>query len=167
MKIGVFADVGNLFYCINKRFPGRKLDYRKYLEKAINGNDLYRAFAYGGQIGDHATDFILCLRDIGYEPKFKEPKQYEVGTKREIGKADWDVGISIDVVTLLNMIDIVIIGSSDPDLVPLVNYVRAKGVPCHIFACGIARDLKNSANSYCEIDESLLVEETEAEPESS
>ena len=29
-RIGMFVDISNLYYCVGKKFPGRKLDYRKY-----------------------------------------------------------------------------------------------------------------------------------------
>lgn len=173
--VGVFADVSNLYYCIGKKFSGRKLAYDKYLKQAVGTHELYRAFAYGAQLNDEAVNFITCLRHFGYDTKYKKPKQYVAPSvapncpkcgeilpaeKREIRKADWDVGIAMDVVRLIDRLDIVVIGSADGDLSPLVEWIKEKGRRCVVLACGISRDLKNVADHWTEIDEPLLEDAT-------
>jgi uncharacterized LabA/DUF88 family protein len=164
MKIGVFVDTSNLYYCINKQYDGRKLDYKKYLEAVLINNTLYRAFAYGAQVADHALNFITYLRALGFETKYKEiryKKQTEAEERREIERINWGVGITIDVIRLLDKVDVVIIGSADRDLVPLVEYIKSKGVKCNIVACNIPKDLRLSCDFYIEVDESLLEEKEE------
>src|SRR5436190_2371492 len=163
--VGVFVDVSNLYYCIGKKYR-RKLNYEKYLKQAINGQELYRAFAYGAQLNDKAVDFITCLRHYGYDPKYKKPKQYFTTNtlqtcpncnvklttdKKENRKADWDVGIAMDVVRIIDRLDTVVIGSADGDLVSLVEWVKEKGRLCTVLACGISRDLKDVVDHWEEI----------------
>jgi uncharacterized LabA/DUF88 family protein len=58
----------------------------------------------------------------------------------------------------------VILGSSDPDLLPVVEYIKSKGVGVIILAAGIHRDLKKACNSFVEISEDML-EEVKAKEE--
>ena len=73
-------------------------------------------------------------------------------------KADWDVGIAIDMVTTVegNSIDMMIICTADGDMTPAVEWVISKGINVIILACGISRDLKNTATKFIEIPESFL-----------
>jgi len=162
--VGLFVDVSDLYTNIDRKYNGRKLDYKKYLTFAKGDNQLYRAIAYGGQIGNKSIDFITYLRYVGYEPKYKE---YDA-TERKDFRANWDVGITIDIVTQLDRIDIVYLGSSSKRLIPLVDYIQSRGRICHIFACNINHDLLIRANSYTEITEDLLaVSKEDSEEESS
>lgn len=75
-RVLVSVDVSNLYYCANKKFR-KKVDYSKYMAIALgNAGTLYRAFAYGAQFGNQAEGFLNCLRSFGYEPKYKQPKEF-------------------------------------------------------------------------------------------
>jgi uncharacterized LabA/DUF88 family protein len=151
-KIAVFADVGNLYYCIGKKFESRKLDYRKYLEYAKTFGEVYQSYAYGSQVREEAKNFVLCLKQIGFMTKFKENEREE---KRRV---NWNCGITVDVVNVVDRVDTVIIGSSDPDLLLVVEYIKNKGVGVIIIAAGIHRDLKKACNQFVEISEDMLEE---------
>jgi uncharacterized LabA/DUF88 family protein len=154
-RIGVFCDVSNLYYCIGKKFGGRKLDYRKYWEYVQECGEVVEAIAYGAQVSDEAAKFMLCLKNIGFLTKFMKPKTYHnVDGIRH--KADWDVGITIDIIESVERFDRIFLGSADGDLKPLVDYVQKKGVEVVVFACGISRALKDTAFKFVEIPESLL-----------
>lgn len=159
-RIGVFVDVSNIYYCISKKYEHRKLDYKKYLEFLRDFGDLTKVIAYGSQMNNEAAGFIHCLQKIGFQTKFKAVKTYnqEIDFKR---KADWDVGIAMDIVTMINRFDMIILGSADGDLEPLVDWVTRRGVDVIVLACGISRDLKERATQYIEIPESLLEEKVE------
>jgi len=163
-RIGIFADVSNLYYCISKKYRGKKLDYRKYYEFVADIGEISQAIAYGAQIGNEAAGFIHALKAVGFQAKYKTPKQYndENRTRR---KADWDVGITIDVVNMAPRLDVIVLGSADGDLAPLVHWCRQKGIDVIIIACGISRELKDMSNEFIEIPESLLeVRSAVAEP---
>ena len=156
-RIGVFVDVSNLYYCIHKKYKGRKLDYRKYLAFIKDLGDMQVAIAYGSQMNNQASAFVYCLKAIGFNTKFKSPKTYvnlgETGIRR---KADWDVGIAIDIVKMIDRLDMVILGSGDGDMLPVVEWAMDKGVDVVVLASGISRDLKDKATKFIEIPESLL-----------
>lgn len=154
-RVGVFVDVSNLYYCIGKKFDHRKLDYRKYLEFVRDFGDLVKVIAYGSQMSNEAAGFIHCLNKIGFKTKFKAVKSYN--NEQELRrKADWDVGITMDVVRMVDRFDMIVLGTADGDLEPLVDWAIRRGVDVVVLACGISRDLKERATQYIEIPESLL-----------
>ena len=155
-RIGMFVDVSNLYYCVNKKFGKRKLDYRKYMQFVEDLGQIQKAIAYGAQMSNQARGFILCLKEIGFETKYKTPKTYH-GEGTDIKrKADWDVGIAMDMVNMIDRFDMIVLGSGDGDMLPVVEWATRQGVDVVILACTISRDLKDHATTCIEIPESLL-----------
>jgi len=157
-RLGIFVDVSNLYYCVGKKFPTRKLDYRKYLSFVKGLGDVSIAVAYGAQISGQANGFIYCLKSIGFQTKFKSPKSYKNPEDDFIlkRKADWDVGITMDIVNMIDRIDMIILGTGDGDMLPVVEWAMAKGVEVVVIACGISKDLRDHATKTIEIPESFL-----------
>ncbi|HUP77617.1 MAG TPA: NYN domain-containing protein [Pirellula sp.] len=79
-----------------------------------------------------------------------------VWNRRDFRKADWDVGLTIDVVRYIDRLDTVVIGSADSDLAPLVSWVRERGCRCVVYGCNISRELQEAANIAIEIDQSVI-----------
>ena len=151
-KIGFFVDVSNLYYCVAKHFRGRRLDYRHYYKFVQDFGEVVTAIAYGAEKGDEALKFKRVLRNIGFEPKYKEVREVD----HDRLKADWDVGITIDIVLEEPDLDIIILGSADGALEPLVTWCIEQDKKVIIIACGISRDLKEVATEAIEIPESLV-----------
>lgn len=162
-RIGIFVDVSNIYYCVSKKYNKRKLDYRKYYAFIADLGEIQQAIAYGAQLHGEANSFLHCLKKIGFAAKYKMTKTYQNidGIRR---KADQDVAITIDIVNMINSMDMIVLGSADSDLAPTVEWARARGVDVVVIACGIARELKDTATKAIEIPESLL-EEIKKEPE--
>jgi len=157
--VGIFADVSSLFYCVGKKFPDRKLDYGQLRELVVGSDTIYRAVAYGVQAKDEATKFITCLKKIGFEPKYKQPRSRQGGDGVvRLIKTNWNVSIALDVVNMIDKLDIVAICSSDPELAPIVEYVKARGKKCTIVSCGIPRELRAVADTCIEITPECLEE---------
>lgn len=148
-RIGLYVDVSNIYYCIGKKFDKRKLDYKKYLEYVKDLGQLDAAIAYGCHMKNEAYGFIHCLKELGYTTKFKTLR----GLRR---KASWGANIAVDIVQNLDALDLVVIGSADEDLKPIVTYCIEKGKTVLVLACGISKDLKESASEFVEIPESFL-----------
>ena len=154
-NVGVFVDVSDFYYRIQRRFSGRKLDFEQYIIVAQDYGQIFRAFAYGMQRNSEAAGFIKCLQACGFEAKYKRPKVIKIGD-REIKQCNWDCGITIDVVKLIDKLDIVVLGVSNPDFIPLVKWIRDQGKEVIIFASCIPKTLKDAANSAIEITTELL-----------
>ena len=98
-RIGLYVDVSNLYYCIFNNMRG-KLNYSKLLDFISPIGDVVIAKAYGAQVKEEAESFIAFLRGLSFETFYKVPTH---------GKADWDVGITVDVIKDLENIDIVVL----------------------------------------------------------
>ena len=95
--------------------------------------------------------FTKALRHGGYELKQKVPRQRKDGSI----KADWDLGIAMDVVASQQKFDTIILASGDGDFLPLVQYLqkRQKKVVVAAFKHSAAEPLLAAA------DEVLLLED--------
>lgn len=163
MTAAFFVDVSNLYHCVSKKYQGGKLDYQKLISKARTNiyPQIERAFAYGAQKTEEAASFITCLKAFGYEPKYRNHRTDTDG--KIIRQVNWGVGITIDVVRQTKRVDTIILGSADIDLLPLIEWVRNEGVKCVVFACGIAKEIREKCDRWVEITDDLL--EPEVQPE--
>ncbi len=157
-NVGVFVDVSDFYYRIQRRFSGAKLDFEQYIIVANDHGKIFRAFAYGMQRNSEAAGFIKCLQANGFEAKYKRPKVIRI-CDREIKQCVWDCGITIDVVKLIDKLDVIILGVSNPDFIPLVKWIRDQGKEVIIFASCVPKTLKDAANSVIEITTDLLQED--------
>jgi len=157
---GIFVDVSDFYYRIQRRFDGAKLDFGAYIETVGDWGKVFQAFAYGMQREQEAVGFIKCLQLQGFEVQYKRPKIIKV-SDREIRQCDWGVGIAVDVFNLIDKIDAVVLGVSNPDYIPLVKWIRSQGKEVVIFASCIPRSLKEVANHCEEISCDLLQLEAE------
>lgn len=153
MKIGLFVDVGNLYYCCGKKFH-KKVNYEKLLAKIKELGDVVRAVAYGSQKEQEAKGFISCLKFMGFEVKFKAPKIATVGEK-QLRLISWNVDIALDIIKSLDRYDKVVICSADANLAPLVAYIRERGLQCTIVAIGVSKELKITATNFIELEEGI------------
>jgi len=153
--VGLFVDLSNLFFCAVKKFgPKKKVDYERLLDYVREDHgQVYRAVAYGTQSNGEAREFITALRKIGYDTKYKQP---DVLPDKSLDRFNWSVGICLDVVRMIGRLDAVVIASANPNLVPLVEWVKEQGVRVIVLACGISKKLKEVADQYVEIESDLL-----------
>jgi len=160
-RIGIFVDVSNLYFCLSKKFDGRKLDYAKYYSYISDLGNVNRAVAYGAQIRGQANKFLHYLRQVGFETKYRSPKAFiDNGTVRK--KADCDLQIAVDIIQYIEELDMLVLGSADGDFKPLIEMAKEKGVTTIILACQISQDLKAIADEFIEIPASLLEDESKS-----
>ncbi|MBT3230742.1 NYN domain-containing protein [Candidatus Uhrbacteria bacterium] len=127
-RVGVFIDVQNMYYSARNVF-NRKVNYPKIVEETTGNGQLVRALAYAvtTEAGDESP-FLEALEKNNIEVIAKDLVEYDSGHK----KANWDVGMAIDVVRMLDMLDVVVMVSGDGDFAPLADYVRGKGRLFHV-----------------------------------
>lgn len=155
-SVAVFLDVNNLYFCIGKRWPEVKvkLNYDALLKECICDDILYRAFGYGTEQNDEASAFKGYLRAIGIDPRYKKAR---VNTNGGVYRTDWNIGMTLDVVKVISKVNCVILGSSNPELIPLIEWIQSQGVRCIVYACGIPSAVRKVVDQFIEIDEELLV----------
>jgi uncharacterized LabA/DUF88 family protein len=149
LKVGVFVDVSDLYFVVKKKFDGAKLDYLKFLQQCTGSQSLVHAFAYGSQ---DDTTFINCLKNFGYTTKFNSKKD------------SWDVEITVDVVRFLSRLDVVVLGLTNCAFTPLLRYCQSHGVKVNVWGAQISKELKDAADAYHEIGDTLLHTETSEIP---
>ena len=150
-KLGIAADVSNLYHCVHHRY-GKKVSYSKYMAFCRDIGTVMMARAYGASSNGEAKAFIHALETVGFNTRFKQLKVFASGER----KADWDVGITLDVVNTHSQYDTLLLGSADSDMAELVDWLSGRGVQTIVLACGISHELKVSAFKAIEIPESLL-----------
>lgn len=118
-RVGVFIDVQNMYYSAKNLFNA-KVNFGNILETAVEKRKLIRSSAYvvKTKTGEEKT-FFEALEKLGLEIREKELMVYG-GTK----KADWDVGICIDTISMADRLDVIVLVSGDGDFVPLVQYLK-------------------------------------------
>jgi uncharacterized LabA/DUF88 family protein len=150
-RVAVLADSQNLYHTAHS-LHSRNIDYTALLEAAVNDRELVRAIAYVIRADSPEEEsFFEALRDIGFETKIKEIKTYGDGSK----KADWDVGISLDAVTLADHVDTLVLCSGDGDFSRLCSHLRHEGVRIEVFsfAESTAAELVEAADSFVDMGE--------------
>lgn len=155
-RIGIYMDVSNLYYSVLAKFGKRKLDYKKFLNYVKDLGDVVVANAYGAQMNAEAKPFISCLRQIGYVPRYKQLKVFTNAGQAPKYKANWDIGITVDIIKALPNLDVIVLGSADGDFQPLADLVMGQGKSVIVIACNISRDLRDTCAQAIEIPESLI-----------
>lgn len=129
-RVGVFVDVQNMYYSA-KNIHQSKVNFGKILEEAVSGRRLIRALAYVIKADSpEEQSFFEALDKQGFEVKYKELQVFFGGAK----KGDWDVGLAMDAVRLVEKVDVAIVVSGDGDFVPLVEYLQNRGLIVEAFA---------------------------------
>ena len=154
-RIALFVDVQNIYYTTRDAY-GRQFDYRKLWQKLSNEGEIVQATAYAIQRNDERQiKFQAALRHIGFQVKFKPYIQRSDGS----AKGDWDVGITIDVMTTMKNIDTIVLLSGDGDFDLLLKHVKeTHQITAEVYGVRqlTAKSLIDSASFFHEIDENLL-----------
>ena len=118
-KLGII-DAQNLYHSA-KNLYGHKVNFGKIVEDALAGRKLIRALAYviSSEAGDEEA-FFDALEKLGIEIRTKDLQVFASGAM----KADWDVGIAVDAITMAPRLDAIILLTGDGDFVPLVEYLQ-------------------------------------------
>ena len=127
-RVGVFIDIQNLYHSAKNLYNSR-VNFKELLRAAVGGRKLIRAIAYlvktevtagGGEQPAAEAAFFEALKTAGIELRVKDIQIYAGGAK----KADWDVGMAVDAVRMMDFLDVIVLITGDGDFVPLVEYAR-------------------------------------------
>jgi uncharacterized LabA/DUF88 family protein len=151
-RVGVFIDTQNLYHSAKNIYHSR-VNFGNVLKDAVQDRRLIRARAYlvTTESGEE-TAFLDALTKMGIEPKTKDLQIFYGGAK----KADWDVGLAVDAITVSSKVDTVILFTGDGDFVPLVEYLKIHG-GCQVEVVSFGRStsgrLKEVADHFLDLDE--------------
>lgn len=119
-RVAVFVDVQNMYHSAKNLFSSN-VNFAQVLQDAVGNRQLIRAIAYVVRAeGPKEQGFFDALEKAGYELKVKDIQTFSSGAK----KADWDVGMAIDALTIGKHVDVVILATGDGDFTPLVSYLQ-------------------------------------------
>ncbi len=153
-KIGVFVDVPNVMYAAERSRV--TIDYARLLDYLVGNHELVRAAAYA-PISDDLTlpletqRFVQPFVARGYRIVTKPLKRFADGTV----KANFDVELAIDILTMSDRLDVVTLVSGDGDFGRLVELVMSKGVRVEVVAFGhsCAAELRATADRFIELSD--------------
>lgn len=129
-RVAVFIDGNNLFHAA--RSHNIDIDYNKLLRVLLGDGRLLRAFFYTGVNAgaERQQGFLLWMRRNGFRVVHKELKTFTDGSR----KANLDVEIAVDMLSLAGRYDTAVLVSGDEDFVYAVNAVAYKG--CRVEIAG-------------------------------
>lgn len=151
-RVGVFIDVQNLYYSARNIYNAR-VNFNEILKTAVAGRKLVRAIAYVVEANmPEEHTFFEALDKAGFEVKKKELQTFAGGHQ----KGDWDVGIAMDIIKMMNKLDVVVLASGDGDFVPLLEYLQMTGQLTETVAFGrsCSGKVKELTDYFVDLDES-------------
>lgn len=121
-KVGIFVDVQNIYYTCREAFKGN-FDYNRFWAATTREREVVCAMAYATDRGDEKqAQFQNILRAIGFTVKLKPVLKRADGTS----KADWDVGIALDIYEDAQRCDTIVLASGDGDFDVLLERIRER-----------------------------------------
>lgn len=150
-RVGVFVDVQNLYYSARNIYNSR-VNFAEILKAAVGDRKLIRALAYVIEANmPEEKSFFEALDKAGFEVKSKELQTFYGGHQ----KGDWDVGIAMDIVKMMNKLDVVVLCSGDGDFVPLLEYLQMSGQLTETVAFGksCSGKIRELTDNFVDLDE--------------
>lgn len=151
-RVGIFVDVPNLIYASERR--NINLDFGRVLDYFTRGRELVRASAYAPISDDpqaklESQRFVHDFVGHPYRIITKPLKRFADGSM----KANFDIELAIDILTMSDRLDIVVLMSGDGDFRRLVELIASRGVRVEIvaFAEAASAELKTAADLYIDI----------------
>jgi uncharacterized LabA/DUF88 family protein len=155
-KIGIFIDLQNIYYTCRQAYQAN-FDYNKFWAKVTEGREVVCAYAYATDRGDQKqAQFQNILRAIGFEVKLKAVLKRLDGTS----KADWDVGIALDVFEEAQNCDTIVLASGDGDFGILLDRIRDRfKTKSEVYGVRAltSNQLIGPASQFVPIDDKLLL----------
>lgn len=132
-------DIPNLFVGTRSVWPNHNLDYDKVIKMYEDvGHMVLGKVAYCSPGKPRSSTFFSNLRELGF-------------VLDDMNQASW----GLKVAEAVNYIDSLIIGTSDPFIIPLLIHARHKGIHTYVFGVGVHGHIERHAEVF-EIDEDCL-----------
>jgi len=151
-RIGILIDAQNLYHSAKNLYRGR-VNFGNILKDAVAGRQLIRAIAYAitTESGEE-ENFLDALENLGIETRTKDLQVFSSGSK----KADWDVGMAVEAISVAPKLDTIILATGDGDFVPLVDYLQIhSGCQVEVISFGKSSSsrLIDAADEFIDMDE--------------
>lgn len=117
MKTAIICDVHNLYIAINKKYPGKVLNYTSLVQFLVQQEyELFRKIAYGRQPEEKVRSFSTMLKKNGFEVQF--------------GNTPHNIEMALAAADLIHTskIDTLIVGTNYFEAGRILRYARDHGV---------------------------------------
>lgn len=157
-RVGIFIDTQNLYHSAKNLYKS-KVNFGAVMKEALAGRILIRCVSYVIRTeSEDEKSFFEALNKVGIETKVKDIRIFAGGAK----KADWDLGMTIDVVSMADKLDVVVLATGDGDFVPLVEYLHSRGCQVEVISFGKSssgelREVVDDFVDMCESPRSYLI----------
>jgi uncharacterized LabA/DUF88 family protein len=144
-RVGVFVDAANLSASAARDF-GRYFDFASLLDY-VGDRQCVQCVAYVVDNGQEGFGrFAAALRAMGFSVKVKKPSERPDGSV----KADWDMGLAMDIIEAWPKLDTILLASGDGDFVPLVRRLKKwrRRVEVAAFDSATHPELKRTADAF-------------------
>ena len=154
-RVGVFVDSANVELARDRTRGGRPIDWGLVLDRVTEGRRLVRAIAYSPVHDDPGVSretqrFVEPFLGKGFKIVTKPLKRFADGSI----KANVDIELALDVITMAERLDVAVLVSGDGDFQHLVEVLQSRGIRVEVAGLGqsVAGNLKNAADRYIELD---------------
>ena len=154
-RVGVFVDSANVELARDRNRGGRPIDWGLVLERVTEGRRLVRAIAYSPVHDDPGVSpetqrFVEPFLGKGFKIVTKPLKRFADGSI----KANVDIELALDVITMAERLDVAVLASGDGDFQHLVEVLQSRGIRVEVAGLGqsVAGNLKKAADRYIELD---------------
>lgn len=157
-RTGIFVDAPNVCYAAeNARV---NLDYGRMLRYLSKDRHLVHALSYAPITDDvregiryETQRFVAPFLRTGYKMITKPLKRFPDGS----AKGNFDIELALDIVTMSERLDIVVLVSGDSDFERLIELIQRNGVRVEVvaFASNVSTELVNVADVFIDINQHL------------
>ena len=148
-RVGIFIDVQNLYHSARNLYDA-KVNFENVIKTSLANRTLIRAIGYviKTESGEENA-FLGALVNMGIETKSKDLQVFSDSTK----KADWDVGLAVDMINLAPKLDVVVLVSGDGDFIPALEYIKKFGCQVEVAAFDrtCSQKMKDLAEDFIDI----------------
>lgn len=149
-RVVILIDGSNLFYAASHL--NLEIDYARLLSHLTKNRRLVRAYFYTGvdRTNEKQLGFLHWMRRNGYRVVTKDLVQLPDGSK----KANLDIEIAVDMLTLAQYCDTIILLSGDGDLAYAANKISYQGIQIEVVSLrSMTNDgLINVADIYTDLE---------------
>lgn len=155
-RAGIFVDAPNVVYAAESARVA--IDYGRMLDFLGRGREMVHAIVYAPVTEEsgyrfEGQRFVAPFLKKGYKLVTKPLKRFPDGT----AKGNFDIELAIDIVTMSQRLDVVILISGDSDFSRLIELIQSRGVRVEVvaFASNVSWELVQMADVFIDIGEYL------------
>lgn len=142
-------DVNNLQYGSRYRY-NKEIDYHKFLTFASDkSTEIVKSIAYGHSDND---SFKAVLKELGFELKWNYTRK------------NWNVVLCLDAVRQSDRVDMIVIASCDPQVIPIHEYIKHAGLVSVAVGFNVNDGIKAAASRWYNIPKGVMQGESSDQP---